>query len=198
MQSLRPFCPRGPTQSSLLTATVSSASGTHGATRLFGYSHNEAMAHSLDLIIPERLRQRHWVPEEYRTARVPELRVMAQLWGLLNRLEPFHDPRTPIGEQAPLSPGLQPPDWRSRPPIPYADQHDPPGFPPSGRVSCWLIASAAAAVHRALATSNASDGKAIVWPLGHDAELSGHSINAILVRISLVSRASLSSSSAFF
>ena len=28
--------------------------------------------------------------------------VMAQLWVLLNRLEPFHDPRTPIGEQTRL------------------------------------------------------------------------------------------------
>jgi PAS domain S-box-containing protein len=31
-----------------------------GAVRLFGYSHDEAMSRSLDLIIPERLRQRHW------------------------------------------------------------------------------------------------------------------------------------------
>jgi len=31
-----------------------------GAERLFGYSHNEAMSRSLDLIIPERLRERHW------------------------------------------------------------------------------------------------------------------------------------------
>jgi len=31
-----------------------------GAPHLFGYSHNEAMSRSLDLIIPERLRQRHW------------------------------------------------------------------------------------------------------------------------------------------
>jgi len=30
------------------------------AVRLFGYSHDEAMSRSLDLIIPERLRQRHW------------------------------------------------------------------------------------------------------------------------------------------
>ena len=31
-----------------------------GAVRLFGYSHDEAMSRSLDLIIPERLLQRHW------------------------------------------------------------------------------------------------------------------------------------------
>ena len=31
-----------------------------GAAHLFGYSHDEAMSRSLDLIIPERLRQRHW------------------------------------------------------------------------------------------------------------------------------------------
>jgi PAS domain S-box-containing protein len=31
-----------------------------GAVRLFGYSHDEAMSRSLDLNIPERLRQRHW------------------------------------------------------------------------------------------------------------------------------------------
>jgi PAS domain S-box-containing protein len=31
-----------------------------GAVRLLGYSHDEAMSRSLDLIIPERLRQRHW------------------------------------------------------------------------------------------------------------------------------------------
>jgi PAS domain S-box-containing protein len=31
-----------------------------GAAHLFGYSHSEAMSRSLDLIIPERLRQRHW------------------------------------------------------------------------------------------------------------------------------------------
>jgi len=31
-----------------------------GAERLFGYSRDEAMDRSLDLIIPERLQQRHW------------------------------------------------------------------------------------------------------------------------------------------
>lgn len=31
-----------------------------GAERLFGYSGDEATGQSLDLIIPERLRQRHW------------------------------------------------------------------------------------------------------------------------------------------
>jgi PAS domain S-box-containing protein len=32
-----------------------------GAERLFGYARHEALEQSLDLIIPERLRQRHWV-----------------------------------------------------------------------------------------------------------------------------------------
>jgi PAS domain S-box-containing protein len=31
-----------------------------GAERIFGYSASEAVGRSLDLIIPERLRQRHW------------------------------------------------------------------------------------------------------------------------------------------
>jgi len=31
-----------------------------GAVRLFGYSPDEAISRSLDFIIPERLRQRHW------------------------------------------------------------------------------------------------------------------------------------------
>ncbi len=31
-----------------------------GAERIFGYSANEALGQSLDFIIPERLRQRHW------------------------------------------------------------------------------------------------------------------------------------------
>jgi PAS domain S-box-containing protein len=31
-----------------------------GAERLFGYSRDEALGQSLDLIIPQRLRQRHW------------------------------------------------------------------------------------------------------------------------------------------
>ncbi|HEX5939533.1 MAG TPA: PAS domain S-box protein [Dehalococcoidia bacterium] len=31
-----------------------------GAERIFGYSQDEALGESLDLIIPERLRQRHW------------------------------------------------------------------------------------------------------------------------------------------
>lgn len=35
-----------------------------GAERLFGYSAGEAIGQSLDLIIPERLRERHW--EGYR------------------------------------------------------------------------------------------------------------------------------------
>src|SRR5436309_2806677 len=31
-----------------------------GAERIFGFSRLEAVGHSLDLIIPERLRERHW------------------------------------------------------------------------------------------------------------------------------------------
>jgi PAS domain S-box-containing protein len=31
-----------------------------GAERIFGYSRDEAVGRSLDIIIPERLRQRHW------------------------------------------------------------------------------------------------------------------------------------------
>lgn len=31
-----------------------------GAETMFGYSADEALGHSLDLIIPERLRERHW------------------------------------------------------------------------------------------------------------------------------------------
>lgn len=31
-----------------------------GATRIFGYTEREAVGQSLDIIIPERLRQRHW------------------------------------------------------------------------------------------------------------------------------------------
>ena len=31
-----------------------------GAERVFGHSHRDAVGRSLDLIIPERLRQRHW------------------------------------------------------------------------------------------------------------------------------------------
>jgi PAS domain S-box-containing protein len=31
-----------------------------GAVRIFGFSQNEAVGQSLDIIVPERLRQRHW------------------------------------------------------------------------------------------------------------------------------------------
>jgi PAS domain S-box-containing protein len=31
-----------------------------GATRIFGFAESEALGQSLDIIIPERLRQRHW------------------------------------------------------------------------------------------------------------------------------------------
>ena len=32
-----------------------------GATRIFGFTESEALGHSLDIIIPEGLRQRHWL-----------------------------------------------------------------------------------------------------------------------------------------
>ena len=32
----------------------------HGAEQMFGFSREQALARSLDLIIPERLRERHW------------------------------------------------------------------------------------------------------------------------------------------
>jgi PAS domain S-box-containing protein len=31
-----------------------------GAERIFGYARNDAIGQSLDIIIPERLRKRHW------------------------------------------------------------------------------------------------------------------------------------------
>lgn len=37
----------------------------HGATRIFGFEETEAIGRSLDIIIPESLRARHW--EGYRT-----------------------------------------------------------------------------------------------------------------------------------
>lgn len=33
---------------------------SRGATRIFGFTEAEALGHSLDIIIPERLRTRHW------------------------------------------------------------------------------------------------------------------------------------------
>ncbi len=42
------------------TATVSSPSGDPGAVRIFGYAADEAVGQSLDIIIPENLRARHW------------------------------------------------------------------------------------------------------------------------------------------
>lgn len=44
-----------------------------GAERIFGFASNEAVGQSLDLIIPERLRQRHWDGYE-RTMRTGESR----------------------------------------------------------------------------------------------------------------------------
>lgn len=36
-----------------------------GATRIFGFSESEALGQSLDIIIPENLRQRHWIGYEH-------------------------------------------------------------------------------------------------------------------------------------
>ena len=36
-----------------------------GATRIFGFSESEALGQSLDIIIPENLRQRHWIGNEH-------------------------------------------------------------------------------------------------------------------------------------
>jgi PAS domain S-box-containing protein len=47
-----------------------------GAERVFGFTSNEAVGHSLDLIIPERLRQRHWDGYD-RTLRTGESRYGA-------------------------------------------------------------------------------------------------------------------------
>jgi len=47
-----------------------------GAERIFGFTSNEAVGHSLDLIIPERLRQRHWDGYD-RTLRTGESRYGA-------------------------------------------------------------------------------------------------------------------------
>ena len=33
----------------------------HGAERIFGFSNTDAIGKSLDIIIPESLRQRHWM-----------------------------------------------------------------------------------------------------------------------------------------
>jgi PAS domain S-box-containing protein len=33
----------------------------HGAERIFGYAEREALGYSLDTIVPENLRQRHWM-----------------------------------------------------------------------------------------------------------------------------------------
>jgi PAS domain S-box-containing protein len=47
-----------------------------GAERIFGFTSKEAIGHSLDLIIPERLRQRHWDGYD-RTLRTGESRYGA-------------------------------------------------------------------------------------------------------------------------
>ena len=50
----------------------------HAAERIFGYTEEEALGHSLNLIIPERLRARHW--EGYRAVmRTGETRYAAEV-----------------------------------------------------------------------------------------------------------------------
>jgi PAS domain S-box-containing protein len=46
-----------------------------GAERIFGYAADEALGRSLDLMIPERLRQRHWIGV---TKRFDEMRALKQ------------------------------------------------------------------------------------------------------------------------
>src|SRR5262249_54070415 len=55
-----------------------------------------------------------------------------------NRLEPFGDLRRLIGEQADKA-GITAPIGAHAPPIPCADQRDPPGFPRPGGSVFWPI-----------------------------------------------------------
>ena len=57
-----------------------------------------------------------------------------------NRLEPFGDLRRLIGEQADKA-GITAPIGAHAPPIPCADQRDPPGFPRPGGSVFWPMAS---------------------------------------------------------
>jgi PAS domain S-box-containing protein len=74
-----------------------------GAERIFGHAAAEAVGQSLDLIIPERLRERHWqgFHEVVRTGRsrygagdllaVPGIRKDGQRISLEFTIVPFHD-----------------------------------------------------------------------------------------------------------
>src|SRR3546814_19736038 len=74
-----------------------------GAGRIFGYSEAEALGRSLDIIIPERLRRRHWegYDRPMRTGRtrygagevlaVPALRKGGSRISVEFTLLPFHD-----------------------------------------------------------------------------------------------------------
>jgi PAS domain S-box-containing protein len=55
----KPLFRRVPTRLSPRTRKGPSASGI-GAERIFGYASADAIGRSLDIIIPERLRKRHW------------------------------------------------------------------------------------------------------------------------------------------
>ncbi|HEX7388810.1 MAG TPA: PAS domain S-box protein [Acidiphilium sp.] len=75
----------------------------HGAERIFGFTEAEAIGQSLDLIIPENLRQRHWTgyDETMRTGEtrygagdllaVPALRKDGQRISIEFTILPFHD-----------------------------------------------------------------------------------------------------------
>lgn len=74
-----------------------------GAERIFGFSKADAIGHSLDIIIPENLRKRHWdgYAETMRTGRtrygdgdvlaVPALRKNGKRVSIEFTILPFHD-----------------------------------------------------------------------------------------------------------
>ncbi|MCF3947269.1 PAS domain-containing protein [Acidiphilium sp. AL] len=74
-----------------------------GAERVFGFTQSEAMGQSLDIIIPENLRQRHWTgyDQTMRTGKtrygagdmlaVPALRKDGQRISIEFTITPFHD-----------------------------------------------------------------------------------------------------------
>ena len=74
-----------------------------GAERIFGFSKADAIGHSLDIIIPENLRKRHWdgYAETMRTGRtrygdgdvlaVPALRKDGKRVSIEFTILPFHD-----------------------------------------------------------------------------------------------------------
>jgi PAS domain S-box-containing protein len=68
-----------------------------GAERIFGFTSQEAIGHSLDLIIPERLRQRHWdgYDKTLRTgkaATVPATCSRYRLYARMVQLSPLNLP----------------------------------------------------------------------------------------------------------